>query len=122
MGDISLMRNWLSASMPHVRASAGHHCLKWGRMQKQLRVRHLRCAGRDEVVVGIDLGTTNSAISIVENGSAVIVPDSEGQEVTPSVVSFQSDGTVAVGMEAKKLAHLAPRTTFFSVKRLIGRR
>ncbi|GMH43026.1 hypothetical protein BSKO_10948 [Bryopsis sp. KO-2023] len=76
----------------------------------------------DEIVVGIDLGTTNSAVSIVENGLPIVVPNDEGHEITPSVVSFGEGGEVLVGMEAKKKAAFRPKTTFYSVKRFIGRR
>lgn len=119
MASIELMR----AGIGRTWGPGSGHGVKWrGKKGGRVRVRRVVCAQGKEVVVGIDLGTTNSAISIVKDGSAIVVPNSEGQEVTPSVVSFQRDGAVAVGVEAKKLAHNSPETTFFSVKRLIGRR
>lgn len=81
-----------------------------------------RASTQGEVVVGIDLGTTNSAIAYVANGKPTIVPSSEGHPFTPSVVSFREDGRLVIGLEAKKQATLFPKTTFYSVKRFIGRR
>lgn len=80
------------------------------------------CASPEEVVVGIDLGTTNSAIAYAENGKPVVVPSTEGHPFTPSVVSFREDGRLVIGLEAKKKAAMFPKTTFYSIKRFIGRR
>ena len=74
-----------------------------------------------EVAVGIDLGTTNSAIAILEKGKPRCIPNAEGSTVTPSVVAFTKDGGVYVGSQARKLAVQNPTTTYYSVKRLIGR-
>ncbi|KAI3436735.1 hypothetical protein D9Q98_006150 [Chlorella vulgaris] len=72
-------------------------------------------------VLGIDLGTTNSAAAFMEGGEPVIVPNQEGALTTPSVVAFAADGGVLVGVAAKRQAALNPRSTFHSVKRLIGK-
>lgn len=74
-----------------------------------------------EVVVGIDLGTTNSAVAVIENGRPRCVPNSEGATTTPSVVTMTPDGKIYVGVQAKRMAVLHPGTSYSSVKRLIGR-
>lgn len=74
-----------------------------------------------EVVVGIDLGTTNSAVAHMVDGQPVCIPNSLGDTLTPSVVSFQPDGTTLVGRAAKQAQSKNPSTTYYSVKRLIGR-
>lgn len=74
-----------------------------------------------EVVVGIDLGTTNSAVAHMVDGQPVCIPNSLGDTLTPSVVSFQPDGTTLVGRAAKQAQSNNPSTTYYSVKRLIGR-
>lgn len=80
-------------------------------------------APKREVVVGIDLGTTNSAVAhIVAGGTPKCIPNADGEMVTPSVVSVQIGGEVVVGKAAKKQASLNPGNTFYSIKRLIGRR
>ncbi len=74
-----------------------------------------------QVVVGIDLGTTNSAVAYVENGKPRCIPNGDGDRITPSVVTFLPDGSAAVGKRARQLAATHPSTSFYSVKRLIGR-
>ncbi len=74
-----------------------------------------------EKIIGIDLGTTNSAVAVVMGGEPVLIPNPEGERVTPSVVSF--DGKeVLVGSLAKRSAAMNPANTIYSVKRLVGRR
>ncbi|GLC46243.1 hypothetical protein PLESTM_001844500, partial [Pleodorina starrii] len=75
-----------------------------------------------EVVVGIDLGTTNSAVAFIEGGKPKCIPNADGETITPSVVSVLKDGEVVVGRRAQRQAVLHPQTTYYSVKRLIGRR
>ena len=75
-----------------------------------------------EPVIGIDLGTSNSVVSVVQDGKVIVIPDSEGRRVHPSVVSFHSNGTILVGEKAKRRRIIDPRNTIFSAKRLIGRR
>ena len=70
--------------------------------------------------VGIDLGTTNSVVSVLEAGEPVVVPNSEGSRTTPSVVAFTKAGEVLVGEVAKRQAITNPERTFRSVKRHIG--
>ncbi|MEW5850562.1 MAG: molecular chaperone DnaK [Myxococcota bacterium] len=74
-----------------------------------------------EVAMGIDLGTSNSCVSIIENGQAVVIPNEWGELTHASVVSFLEDGSVLVGNDAKKQMCIAPETTVASAKRLIGR-
>ncbi|GFR43024.1 hypothetical protein Agub_g4025, partial [Astrephomene gubernaculifera] len=74
-----------------------------------------------ELVVGIDLGTTNSAVAYIENGRPKCIPNADGETITPSVVSVLEDGEVVVGRAAQRLAVSHPHTTYYSVKRLIGR-
>ncbi|MDR0625364.1 MAG: molecular chaperone DnaK [Holosporales bacterium] len=73
-------------------------------------------------VIGIDLGTTNSCVSIMEGGSGKVLENSEGMRTTPSVVAFTSSGEKIVGSPAKRQAITNPTGTLFAIKRLIGRR
>ncbi|MEN9240616.1 MAG: molecular chaperone DnaK, partial [Thermostichales cyanobacterium SZTDM-1c_bins_54] len=73
-------------------------------------------------VVGIDLGTTNSVVAVMEGGQPVVIPNAEGMRTTPSVVAFSKDGERLVGQMARRQAVLNPDNTFYSVKRFIGRR
>ncbi|EYU22829.1 hypothetical protein ABFS82_03G112300 [Erythranthe guttata] len=75
-----------------------------------------------EKVVGIDLGTTNSAVAAMEGGQPTIVTNAEGQRTTPSVVAYTKSGDRLVGQVAKRQAVVNPENTFFSVKRFIGRK
>ncbi|KAF3958072.1 hypothetical protein CMV_016977 [Castanea mollissima] len=75
-----------------------------------------------EKVVGIDLGTTNSAVAAMEGGKPTIVTNAEGQRTTPSVVAYTKNGDKLVGQIAKRQAVVNPENTFFSVKRFIGRK
>jgi molecular chaperone DnaK len=72
-------------------------------------------------VVGIDLGTTNSVVAVIEGGKPVVIPNSEGMRTTPSVVGFTKDGELVVGQMARRQAVLNPQNTFFSIKRFMGR-
>ena len=73
-------------------------------------------------IIGIDLGTTNSCVAVLEGGSARVVENSEGGRTTPSIVAFSDDDEVLVGQSAKRQAVTNPDKTLFAVKRLIGRR
>lgn len=73
-------------------------------------------------VIGIDLGTTNSAVAILENGKAKILENQEGARTTPSIVAYAKDGEMLVGASAKRQAVTNPKETFFATKRLIGRK
>ena len=73
-------------------------------------------------VIGIDLGTTNSCVAIMEGGKPRVIENSEGDRTTPSVIAFTKDGEVLVGQPAKRQAVTNPEKTIFAVKRLIGRR
>lgn len=75
-----------------------------------------------EKVVGIDLGTTNSAVAAMEGGKPTIVTNAEGARTTPSVVAYTKSGDRLVGQIAKRQAVVNPENTFFSVKRFIGRK
>ncbi|MCB9780164.1 MAG: molecular chaperone DnaK [Alphaproteobacteria bacterium] len=72
--------------------------------------------------IGIDLGTTNSCVSIIEHGDPLVIPNDEGSRTTPSVVAFTSDGERLVGQIARRQAVTNPERTIYAVKRLIGRR
>lgn len=72
--------------------------------------------------VGIDLGTTNSVIAVWEGGEPSVVPNSEGNRTTPSVVAFTDTGERLVGQLARRQAILNPKGTIYSAKRFIGRR
>ncbi len=73
-------------------------------------------------VIGIDLGTTNSVVAIVEGGSPTVIANQEGSRLTPSVVGFTKDGEILVGQVAKRQAITNPENTVFSIKRFMGRR
>jgi len=73
-------------------------------------------------IIGIDLGTTNSCVAIMEGGKPKVIENSEGDRTTPSIVAFAEDGEVIVGQPAKRQAVTNPRNTLFAIKRLIGRR
>ncbi|MEC8561727.1 MAG: molecular chaperone DnaK [Pseudomonadota bacterium] len=73
-------------------------------------------------IIGIDLGTTNSCVSVLEAGKSKVVENSEGARTTPSTVAFSDDGEILVGQAAKRQAVTNPKNTLFAVKRLIGRK
>src|SRR5262245_49323152 len=73
-------------------------------------------------VIGIDLGTTNSCVAVMEGGEPKVIPNSEGSRTTPSVVAFTDSGERLVGQIARRQAITNPENTVFAVKRLIGRR
>ena len=71
-------------------------------------------------IIGIDLGTTNSCVSVIEGGEAVVIPNAEGARTTPSVVAFSKDGERMVGNVAKRQAITNPERTIASIKRHMG--
>ncbi|MBK9623328.1 MAG: molecular chaperone DnaK [Rhodocyclaceae bacterium] len=73
-------------------------------------------------IIGIDLGTTNSCVSIMENGKPKVIENSEGARTTPSIVAYAEDGEILCGASAKRQAVTNPKNTLYAVKRLIGRR
>ncbi|MCZ8057614.1 MAG: molecular chaperone DnaK, partial [Microcystis sp. LE19-12.2C] len=73
-------------------------------------------------VVGIDLGTTNSVVAVMEGGKPVVIANSEGMRTTPSVVGFNKDGELVVGQMARRQGVLNPQNTYYAIKRYIGRR
>ncbi|AWM60628.1 molecular chaperone DnaK [Pseudomonas songnenensis] len=73
-------------------------------------------------IIGIDLGTTNSCVSILENGKAKVIENAEGGRTTPSIIAYANDGEILVGQSAKRQAVTNPHNTLYAVKRLIGRR
>src|SRR3970040_332110 len=73
-------------------------------------------------IIGIDLGTTNSCVSIMENGQPKVIENSEGARTTPSIVAYADDGEVLVGASAKRQAVTNAKNTLYAVERLIGRR
>src|SRR5206468_2488116 len=75
-----------------------------------------------EKIIGIDLGTTNSVVAVMEGGDPVVIPNAEGGRTTPSVVAFTKDGERLVGQVAKRQAVTNPKQTIFSIKRFMGRR
>ena len=72
-------------------------------------------------IIGIDLGTTNSCVSVMEGNEPVVIPNSEGGRTTPSVVAFTKSGERLVGQPAKRQAITNPKNTVFSIKRFMGR-
>ncbi len=73
-------------------------------------------------IIGIDLGTTNSCVAIMEGGQPKVIENSEGTRTTPSIIAYQEDGEILVGASAKRQAVTNPRNTLYAVKRLIGRK
>ncbi len=73
-------------------------------------------------IIGIDLGTTNSVVAVMEGGQVKVIPNQEGQRTTPSVVAFLKDGQILVGLPAKRQAITNPENTIYSIKRFMGRR
>ena len=73
-------------------------------------------------IIGIDLGTTNSCVCIMENGQPKVIENSEGSRTTPSIVAYTEEGEVLVGAPAKRQAVTNPKNTLYAAKRLIGRR
>ncbi|NLZ78693.1 MAG: molecular chaperone DnaK [Gammaproteobacteria bacterium] len=73
-------------------------------------------------IIGIDLGTTNSCVSVMENGVAKILENAEGGRTTPSIIAYTNDGEILVGQAAKRQSVTNPHNTLYAVKRLIGRR
>ncbi|MFN4260974.1 MAG: molecular chaperone DnaK [Gemmataceae bacterium] len=76
----------------------------------------------EEKIIGIDLGTTNSVVSVMEGGEVKVIPNQEGNRLTPSVVAFTEKGEILVGEPAKRQAITNPRRTIYSIKRFMGRR
>merc|ERR1719421_1821241 len=85
-------------------------------------LRHRAFASDAGDVIGIDLGTTNSCVAVMEGRNARVIENAEGARTTPSVVSCESDGTRLVGLQAKRQASLNPESTLYATKRLIGRK
>ena len=73
-------------------------------------------------IIGIDIGTTNSCVAIIEGGQPKVIENAEGARTTPSIVAYMEDGEITVGAPAKRQAVTNPKNTIFAVKRLIGRR
>jgi len=73
-------------------------------------------------IIGIDLGTTNSCVAVMENGKPKVIENAEGTRTTPSIIAYMEDGEILVGAPAKRQAVTNPKNTLFGVKRLIGRR
>ena len=73
-------------------------------------------------IIGIDLGTTNSCVAVMEDGKPKVIENSEGTRTTPSIVAYTEDGEILVGAPAKRQAVTNPKNTLYAVKRLIGRR
>src|SRR6266550_4634412 len=76
----------------------------------------------EEKIIGIDLGTTNSVVAVMEGGEVKVIPNQEGNRLTPSVVAFTDKGERLVGDPAKRQAITNPRRTIYSIKRFMGRR
>src|SRR3954466_12611529 len=75
-----------------------------------------------EKIIGIDLGTTNSVVSVMDGGEVKVIPNQEGNRITPSVVAFTDKGETLVGEPAKRQAVTNPARTIYSIKRFMGRR
>src|SRR6201984_3155328 len=89
------------------------HLAREGRKQGEIQM------GR---IIGIDLGTTNSCVAIMEGNTPKVIENSEGARTTPSIVAYQEDGEILVGASAKRQAVTNAKNTLYAVKRLIGRK
>ena len=125
--------SFFGLSLPHKSGlfsqASLRHSTDMGRSRRSLTSRRSHRVDRNgpvrvvsEKVVGIDLGTTNSAVAAMEGGKPTIVSNAEGQRTTPSVVAYTKTGDRLVGQIAKRQAVVNPENTFFSVKRFIGRK
>ena len=72
-------------------------------------------------IIGIDIGTTNSCVAVMDGGEAKVIENAEGDRTTPSIIAYANDGEVLVGQPAKRQAVTNPDNTLFAIKRLIGR-
>merc|ERR1719335_780489 len=111
VGLINELYNFSSLSKPSINF-----------IRKKPSLKHSLLPVKAEKTVGIDLGTTNSAVAFMEGGKPAIIPNLEGGRTTPSVVAFSKQGDRLVGQIAKRQAVVNPGDTFFSVKRFIGRK
>lgn len=73
-------------------------------------------------IIGIDLGTTNSCVAVLDGEKAKVIENAEGDRTTPSIIAYTQDGETLVGQPAKRQAITNPKNTLFAIKRLIGRR
>src|SRR5690554_7195665 len=73
-------------------------------------------------IIGIDLGTTNSCVAVLDGDSAKVIENAEGGRTTPSIIAYTEDGEILVGQSAKRQAVTNPTNTLYAIKRLIGRR
>ena len=71
-------------------------------------------------IVGIDLGTTNSVVGVIEAGRPIVIANSEGSRTTPSIVGFTKDKEIVIGDQARRQLVLNPKNTFYNLKRFIG--
>ena len=108
----------LTSVRPSTHACGSRTGVHRGRAAQKHAALTIRC----EKVVGIDLGTTNSAVAAMEGGKPTIVTNAEGQRTTPSVIAYTKSGDQLVGQIAKRQGVVNPDNTFFSVKRFIGRK
>ncbi|KAK3075724.1 Hsp70 ATPase ssc1, partial [Teratosphaeriaceae sp. CCFEE 6253] len=118
-----LMRSAVQRATPAFRSSA--YRAPAGLQRRWASSENTRDAGGDKVkgpVIGIDLGTTNSAVAVMEGSQPRIIENSEGGRTTPSVVAFTKEGERLVGISAKRQAVVNPENTLFATKRLIGRK
>lgn len=95
---------------------------KFGNPSQKSRLLHQQYRLFGNKIIGIDLGTTNSSVAVLEGKNPKIIENSEGQRTTPSVVAFTKDGQKLVGLSARRQSVVNPKNTFYAVKRLIGRR
>src|SRR3974390_3394017 len=104
-----------------IRGSADEPRAPFGRRVARPACRNLRGRTMGKVI-GIDLGTTNSCVAVMEGKNPKVIENAEGMRTTPSIVAFSDDGERLVGQPAKRQAVTNPEKTIFAVKRLIGRR
>lgn len=120
MHRTSMGAAWISAAAAAAALASMRRRTK-PRSELQSRVSMRAEVAAVEKVVGIDLGTTNSAVAAMEAGTPTVIPNAEGARTTPSVVAYSKSGELLVGQIAKRQAVINPENTFYSVKRFVGR-
>src|SRR5258708_36213322 len=96
-------------------------CLSTGHLRQRRATHHTSREAMADKVIGIDLGTTNSVVAVMEGGAPVVIPNAEGGRTTPSVVGFTKDGERLVGQVANRHALTNPTNTVFSIQQCLGR-
>ena len=113
--------NWCGRSGPNWNRQIKLSVRGAGRRTREVRIKEI-FDGTGRKIIGIDLGTTNSVVAVMEGSEPTVIPNPEGNRLTPSVVAFTDKGEILVGELARRQAVTNPTKTIYSVKRFMGRR